>query len=92
MKRTHSILFSVLCLAFSSCDRIVRITNAGLQLEVNSRMESRLNSPGLQQKPFMSSFAPSEYLVYNRQEITDFHLQSSESHAYKDNIGNGNFR
>ncbi len=89
MKRTHILLLSLFSLVLFSCDRTVKIANGNLQLEINRRMESRINSPGLQKSPFMNSFAPSEYLVCNRQEITNFHLQRAERHNYSDNIGKG---
>ena len=89
MKRTHILLLSVVSLALFSCDRTVKIVNGNLLMEINRHMESMINCPALQHKPIMSSFAPSEYLFYNRQEMTDFHLQRTERHPYQDGIGKG---
>lgn len=64
--------------------------NGDLLLEVNSHMESRVNSPELQKKPLMATFTPSEFLITNKMEMKDFHLQRTERHIYHDKIGKGN--
>jgi alpha-galactosidase len=90
MKRIYFPLLSAIFLTLLSCNRIVKITNGNLLLEINRHMESRVNSPGLQKEHLMSSFVPSEYLITNKVQMKEFHLQRTERHPFLDKIGSGN--
>jgi alpha-galactosidase len=89
MRSVTIVLFAVISVALISCRNTVRIESGRLLLEINNKLEIRVNCTTPGTKQLMNHFTPSEYLVCRESEIRDFSLKSSRSFAVTDQFGKG---
>lgn len=82
---------SVLVLvALVSCNNNTCTINSGkLKLEVNNRMETRVNSTVNELKPLIANFVPSEFLVTKTFDAKKFNIESESLGAINDKHGRG---
>jgi alpha-galactosidase len=83
-------LFLILFLTVISSCKPHRITNGNLLIEINKRMETKVNSNIHLVKPFMDDFSPSEYLVCKRFDAKQFARGKTIIKKVSDQRGSGN--
>jgi alpha-galactosidase len=79
----------VICLFCCACNKQVQVRNGNLLLEINNRMETKVNQAKPDAKPLMTSFSASEYLVSKKFEARQFSLQSTTHQKISDRYGKG---
>jgi alpha-galactosidase len=89
MRINTLVIAAILCIIMVSCRNTTRIESGKLLLEINNKLETKVNYTTAGAKPLMDRFTPSEYLVCRESEIRDFRLKGSRSFAFTDNYGNG---
>lgn len=90
MKTSFRFVLVILIIAFTACKNNTCTINSGkLLLEVNGKMETRVNSTISGTQPLISSFAPSEYLVTQNFDAKQFSVHKNESGSIYDNHGKG---
>jgi len=89
MNFLRSLFLTTLCLVIYSCNQTVRIRNKNLSLEINNRLETRINYTYSQVKPLMNDFSASEYLVCKKFDAKHFLLNSHSTEPVSNKPGKG---
>ncbi len=89
MKSTPLVINALLGLALVSCSNTTRIESGKLRLEINNKMETKVNCVSSDTKQLMKHFMASEYLVCRKFEASDFKVKKSKTTAIDDNKGKG---
>jgi alpha-galactosidase len=83
-------VFSFAVLLFTACQpESIKIVSGNLEITIDQKMHTAVNSTFPGAGPFMDQPQPSEYLVTKHMTITDFLISSVKTEDNSDNIGKG---
>jgi alpha-galactosidase len=86
----ESIFIAFICsLLLVSCNKSARISSGNLELEVNSRLETRISCLSPRVKPLMNTYVPSEYLSCKKFDAKQFKCNNSAQESVSDSRGKG---
>jgi alpha-galactosidase len=89
MNIIRSLACVAFCLAAFSCSRPEQISNGNLLIEINNRLETKVNHTSPKVKPLMNEFTASEYLVCKNFEAKMFTRTGTSTVNISDQRGNG---
>ncbi|MCK9399957.1 MAG: alpha-galactosidase [Bacteroidales bacterium] len=93
MKKTAILFFTIIsaiALLFPGCKpKEIKIVSGNLEITIDNKMKSAVNSTFPGAEPFMDQPQPSEYLVTKHLTMLDFALTSFKEEENSDSIGKG---
>ena len=87
----HSIVLISLVLTIGSCGKgkIHKIESGNLTIEIDRKLNTRIQSKNKLATPLNSAFQNSEYIVFRGKALNDFSLSSVTEEEISDEVGNG---